>query len=409
VYGTEVLAPSVVSATIPLRRKTFCAFAYITRKEERDYHLDKASCQAEDADFPRGNLHMAWTKPLYDRVRVNQAGNALLTDGLDEERRSIELAVVNNWRSAHGFPLQCIKMTLLKRAKQIDSAAIVAQRLKRLPSIQAKLEREPTMKLSQMQDLGGCRAVVSTVVHVDRLVKRYQKAQSKNPRTRHEQTTVKDYIRYPKIDGYRGIHLIYKYRSDSKTRNIYNDQKIEIQIRSKLQHAWATAVEIVDAFTKQNLKSGLKLKLGDANWRRFFALMGSAIAIRERRPKVPEIPTDPGELKQELKALATKLNIVDVLSGLNIVLDKSMKDTGAASYLLKLDLQQRQVSWTTYTKTQLPKANDDYLTVEKETKDNPQILAVLVSVESIKALRTAYPNYYLDANQFIEAFRMAIK
>ena len=351
---------------------------------------------------------MAWTTPFYDRPRVNQAGNALLTDGLDEEIRAVELAVVNNWRTAHGFPLQCIKMTLLKRAKRIDPTATIAQRLKRLPSIVAKLTREPTMKLSQMQDLGGCRAVVSKIGHVDRLVKRYQRARSKNPRSRHEQTTAKDYISSPKIDGYRGIHLIYKYRSNAKNRSIYNDQKIEIQIRSRLQHAWATAVEIVDAFTNQNLKSGLKLKLGDANWRRFFALMGSAIAIRERRPIVSGTPTDPNELKRELKGLAKSLNIVTVLSGLNIALEKGMKAPGAASYLLKLDIEQRRVSWTPYTKAELVKASEDYLKVETETKDNPQILAVLVSVESIKALRTAYPNYYLDANQFIEAFRMAI-
>ncbi len=351
---------------------------------------------------------MAWTKPDYDRVRVNKAGNDLLTDGLDEAIKDIDLGVVNNWRSAHGFPLQCIKMTLLKRAKRIDPTATIAQRQKRLPSIVAKLAREPTMKLSQMQDLGGCRAVVSKIGHVDRLVKLYQRAKSKNPRSRHEQSKIKDYIESPKIDGYRGIHLIQKYRSNAKDRSIYNDQKIEIQIRSRLQHAWATAVEIVDAFTKQNLKSGLKLKLGDANWRRFFALMGSAIAIRERRPIVPGTPNNQTELKKELKILAHQLKIVDVLSGLNIALDKGMKTADAVSYLLKLDLQKRTVSWVPYTKLQLTKASEDYLKIEKETKDNPQVLAVLVSVQSIKALRTAYPNYYLDANQFLDAYRMAI-
>src|SRR5258708_20672088 len=237
---------------------------------------------------------MAWTKPLYDRTRINKAGQALLKNGLSEENG--ELAIVNNWRSAHAYPLQCIKMNLLKRAKGIDTSAIVAQRLKRLSSILAKLEREPQIKLSQMQDLGGCRAVVSTIKEVDRLLRVFRRAKTKNPIGRHEQAKINDYIECPKPDGYRSIHLVYKYRSLSKKHNIFNDQKIEIQIRSKLQHAWATSVEIVDAFTGQALKSGLKLNSGDPEWRRFFVLMACEMALREKRPLVAGCP----EKKEEL-------------------------------------------------------------------------------------------------------------
>jgi hypothetical protein len=34
--------------------------------------------------------------------------------------------------------------------------------------------------------------------------------------------------------------------------------------------------------------------------------------------------------------------------------------------------------------------------------------AVLVSVESLEALRRAYPNYFLDADVFIESVKKAI-
>jgi len=55
-------------------------------------------------------------------------------------------------------------MTLIKRAKKIDKQAIIAQRLKRLPSIDAKLRQHASwMKLTQMQDIGGCRAIVRSV------------------------------------------------------------------------------------------------------------------------------------------------------------------------------------------------------------------------------------------------------
>ena len=52
---------------------------------------------------------------------------------------------------------------------------------------------------------------------------------------------VDDYITTPKDSGYRGVHLIYRYYSDKN--ETFNGLKIEVQIRTALQHAWATAVD----------------------------------------------------------------------------------------------------------------------------------------------------------------------
>lgn len=41
-----------------------------------------------------------------------------------------------------------------------EGEPIVAQRLKRVPTIAGKLLREPGMKLSRMEDVGGVRAVL---------------------------------------------------------------------------------------------------------------------------------------------------------------------------------------------------------------------------------------------------------
>jgi hypothetical protein len=46
----------------------------------------------------------------------------------------------------------------------------VAQRLKRLPTILDKLTRIPTMSVTTMHDLGGCRVVFETVDEVEELV-----------------------------------------------------------------------------------------------------------------------------------------------------------------------------------------------------------------------------------------------
>jgi len=69
-----------------------------------------------------------------------------------------------------------------------------------------------------------------------------------------------------------GVHLVYKYRSGSAKHRSYNEQKIEF----KSDHdsaRWATAVEIVDAFTGQALKSGLKINPAIPRMASLFALM----------------------------------------------------------------------------------------------------------------------------------------
>ena len=52
--------------------------------------------------------------------------------------------------------------------------SLVAQRLKRMPTIIDKLDRHPNMKLSTMQDIGGVRAVLPNVKDVYKLVNQYE-------------------------------------------------------------------------------------------------------------------------------------------------------------------------------------------------------------------------------------------
>lgn len=67
------------------------------------------------------------------------------------------------------------------------------------------------MSLTQMQDIGGCRAVTSKIEEVYRLKDLFEES-----RFDHEFKNEKDYIYQPKDDGYRGIHLIYKFRATRK-------------------------------------------------------------------------------------------------------------------------------------------------------------------------------------------------
>jgi hypothetical protein len=293
-------------------------------------------------------------------------------------------------------------MSLLNRAKGIDTKAIVAQRLKRLSSIDAKLRQHSSwMKLTQMQDIGGCRAVVQNMTRLKRLIKVYEKGEAKNPRWGHLLHKKNDYIKEPKPDGYRSYHLVYRYCSVAKKHRVYNDLKIEIQLRSRLQHAWATAVETVGTFSRQPLKSGG----GQFEWRRFFALMGSAIALREKCPPVPGTPRDKGDLVAELRVLRDKLNVSTILEGyrtsLSVVQTDHVKDS--LVFLLEIDPVAWAVSYTGFTEDESEKASELYLEREKAIALSvvPGAQVVLASANSLRALRSAFPNYYLDTRVFI--------
>lgn len=364
----------------------------------------------EDDPEGGGFSDMDWPKLDYSRGAVRRAGD-LLRDtepsdlfypvGWDDN-----LKIINNWRSFHSFPLQILKMTLLKRSTSVARPGrhlpIVAQRLKRLESIWTKLRLNPHMSLTQMQDIGGCRAVMRSAAQVGRLVEMYEAAILRESPTGPNVVERYDYISNPKPSGYRSFHYVYKYGSRSDEKKCYNGLRIEIQIRSQLQHAWATAVETVSTLTSQALKSNL----GSDDWKRFFALSGSALAIRERKPMVPGTPTNKKELFEELKHLDSSLKVGDVLPGYGTAIYSLIgQEKDAAAYLLVLDPTARQVDVHAFSAKELNAAEDEYLRREKELDKDKGMQAVLVSARSIRSLKRAYPNYFLDTTAFFDALR----
>ncbi|MCX5545718.1 RelA/SpoT domain-containing protein [Paraburkholderia sp. CNPSo 3076] len=303
-------------------------------------------------------------------------------------------AVMSNWRASHQFPLNTFKINLRERARRIDEHAFVAQRLKRAPSIIAKLSRFPNMRLTQMQDIGGCRAVLSTLHDVTLL-----RDALKSSRIKHRLVNEKDYITTPKEDGYRGIHLVYRYVSDRK--ETYNNHSVEIQIRTNLQHAWATAVETVGTLIGQ----GLKADQGEKVWLDFFALVSAAFAIREG----VNGPREFDELRTILREMERELHVIDRLTAFQRVMKAAIADPDrrlAAYFLMVLDARNEEVNVLSYASDEFDQATAEYKRVEEAAK--PGVDAVLVVADSAHALRVAYPNYFGDTSLFIAELRNII-
>src|SRR6185369_11080093 len=143
--------------------------------------------------------------------------------------------------------------------------------------------------VTTMQDLGGCRAILGSMREVNAVLDTFIGEPSLFPlegTPRHY-----NYIQKPKADGYRGIHIVGRYKAKSQQTSFWSGYRIEIQLRTVLQHACSTAVETVATFTGFPLKFGK----GPDDWKRFFVLASSAFAILERSPLCPGAPEDSEE------------------------------------------------------------------------------------------------------------------
>jgi len=251
---------------------------------------------------------MVWASLKYKKEKINWAGRVLNNPDAIAEEKETAMDILDNWRAVHAYPLHVFQITLKRKSYEFDKKALVAQRLKRVPAILYKLARvyegrsKPSMKLYQMQDIGGCRAIMADLASARKLyTEGYLKGDLKhklvNKKNYVDAKNEKDRIDGPKSDGYRGFHLVYAYRTPRGMKK-YNGLLTEIQIRTKLQHLWATAVETAGFFTRQAIKSNEAGK----EWLDFFKLMGSAFARMEDCPIVPNTPEDEKELYLQIKA-----------------------------------------------------------------------------------------------------------
>jgi ppGpp synthetase/RelA/SpoT-type nucleotidyltranferase len=353
---------------------------------------------------------MAFATPQYSRNQVDKAG-VLLADYWtrtevfkykpEDVNRAYE--VVNNWRASHSFPLNNFQMNLRAKVVRLQSDVLVAQRIKRLESIVAKLCRgqTQTMQLSQMQDIGGCRAILRSVLNVKKLIEKYRVS-----KFAHKLRGEKDYISSPKPDGYRGHHLIYQYQALPGQYKDYDNLRVEIQIRTELQHAWATAVEAVGLFTQQALKSNQ----GSQQWLRLFVLMGSVMANIERTAPIPAASPNYDDIKAEIVEIARRIYAIPTLDAHRATLKwaGSIKKSLSSKYLLvRYEHASNQVHIADFAANASQAANVAYTDAEKNKKDGDNI--VLVRVDSLKSLTRAYPNFFLDTEKFATILKTILK
>jgi hypothetical protein len=238
----------------------------------------------------------------YSKKQVNRAGkllaalfqalrsgedNPIADSDINEISRAID--VIDWWRSLHAGPLARVNAGLRYYLAEIHDEP-PTQRLKKFSTIINKLEREPRMQLTTMQDIGGVRAILPDQRGVEAVVARLQRNWGDARPGRSCIHKVRDYVRKPKADGYRAVHVIVRSREGFF---------VEIQLRTPWQDSWAQSVE----FDTRELDVGLKFGLGPSDLHEYYAMVSELVAMREAHVEPPE-----GFLEQlrELQRLRSK-------------------------------------------------------------------------------------------------------
>lgn len=347
-------------------------------------------------------------KKNYSGKEIIHAGERLVDPELISNKDEFEkvLDILSFWRFSHEEPLDEALKILETLSMRVDKSAIFAKRLKRFISIRNKLLRFDKMKLKNMQDIGGCRAIVSNkkkLMQIARALKDRQEFKVTDGKFRY-----KDYVLTPKDDGYRSYHLIGQFKDASgDTKNI------EVQVRTRLQHDWATAVEIVDLFTKQSLKSNQ----GKEKWQLFFKEVSLQFAIMEDihlfsikdSLKISEYVNvvNKNQLARDsclkVQSLIYELAVIDKFEGfantLKIVENRLEKNEGYV--LIEINLSKSVVTTTIFSDDENQEAENKYVEAEKQSVGKDMVIA-LVYASTVGEIKEAYPNYFADSTDFLE-------
>jgi ppGpp synthetase/RelA/SpoT-type nucleotidyltranferase len=181
--------------------------------------------------------------PPPSKTKIDKAGLALAKNIFRDEDEYFELEeVFDEYRKAHLQPLSETTLELQHLLTNYGAQYYIAQRLKRKPQIVRKLNRL-SVRLTQLQDIGGCRIIVQKNSDVDRLHKYLtEKVKAQNIFTIDRTTDYRDLGR--DNTGYRSLHVILK----------RSGVHLELQIRSRIQHYWSESIERTSVIYGYHLK-----------------------------------------------------------------------------------------------------------------------------------------------------------
>ena len=295
-----------------------------------------------------------------------------------------ELNKLQEYRKTFQEPISHVFNFVLNTTRKIDKYGIVTFRIKRIDTIVDKLRRfhenpNGRMNLSRMWDIAGCRCILTTsdCEKVYRLLDEIKKEYG-------EDIKINDYIASPKDSGYRSIHV---YVKDPLTQ-----KPVEIQIRNRAQHNWATLVEIVDLlYGTKNKERGAITKLG-----RFLYLYANAERLTE------EEFSEMLNIEREMKVFELMSKVL-TRNYLNIRRQwLKQKQKGSFYVIIANKKGSEIVSFPTFKE-----AEEVYYEKYLTNRDSNIVLTHLRMPE-FEQISMAYSNYVLAMHAFFDDYRVLV-
>ncbi|WP_163228862.1 RelA/SpoT domain-containing protein [Bifidobacterium aerophilum] len=314
------------------------------------------------------------------------------------------MVIAQRWRAQHVEPTERCFAKVLECSRNIPQS-VATFRMKRMVSIVRKLRRPNThFKLGELDDIGGCRLIVESIGQAEKAATWLAaNLPLKNG------AADKDYIARPQDSGYRSRHLLCNVVSDSASYHV------EVQIRTRLQHCWSTAVEAAGEIYGTEYKSPAVRAgaNGDDEQRLcFFKIVSSLFALEEGSPQVPGFEGDRAMLVHRLRDLECTRGLLDDLgAAVDSVFVTDVPEVSSELFLLKLSRENQYLDVDVFPVNELEEALRRYDAVERciEIPDVDGMMsgesgydnAVLVYARDAEQLAVAYPNYSTNVRYFL--------
>ena len=317
----------------------------------------------------------------------------------------------DNFREAHNIIIKLFTIELKK--VNFSKQHLTASRNKRIETIISKLCRPEKPKLDRIHDIAGTRIIFENIKSLEDYIDILENTELVNFKEKiNEDKNRYNYIKNPKSDGYRSIHKVFYYSSNipystlnEKRFNLEN-KKIELQLRTRLQHIWATTVEIYDIINKSNIKTGThnKLETKEGLFFKKCSLVFEGIEsndVEKIKININEIFRD-----KDLVEIYNRLKWIKNIK--NIQLPKTLGSDEV--FILITDLNKGKTTFFTTDPIEKNDKQDTFLInasyrrlEEKNTKG--EYILLLLTLGDIKKLKNVYPNYFLNTNEFISILK----
>lgn len=354
-----------------------------------------------------------FVEPPASKRAVNRAGDRISINEFVQD----DILLVDQWRASHAYVLNTFQIFFKRRIVDKNIEIEFAQRLKRRNTIIDKLQRRNDAgnrligDVTSMQDFAGCRLIFPDMKSLEEFrefVHSSEKMRSIFHVLKHADDPDKfNYIQNPKWTGYRGVHEIFihrprPHRKGEDVAKPWRNLFCEIQYRTRIQHAWATALEISDFLDGERTKFALQEAVANPRVN-FFRLVSELLARHHENVAraLPEMTLQ--QLRVEIRALDAKLGIMGRLQAMRAVEDfPQLKRHNVLNVVKGEDGNPRLEVFVFSNSVEAIKKS------QQLESSSASLNAVYVTSDRPNELRRAYKNYFNDPLDFVNLVSQAL-